>query len=115
MTVKDWGRILLRHATAITWVRTPLRDLAQAGFLAEGIWKRLPVEMIFQIRLSDGRSFSYSAIANDAIGRALFWRGLKSWEAETIQVFYKLAQRSGLVLDVGANTGVYTLLTCVAN
>jgi FkbM family methyltransferase len=32
-----------------------------------------------------------------------------------MQIFYKLAQRANLVLDIGANTGVFTLLACVAN
>jgi methyltransferase, FkbM family len=45
----------------------------------------------------------------------LYWRGLKEWESETIPVFYKLAQSVQIVLDIGANTGFYTLLACTAN
>jgi FkbM family methyltransferase len=79
------------------------------------VWKRLPVNGVFQVLLPDGRAFLYSAVPNDAIARALFWRGLPAWESETTHIFYKLAARSELVLDIGANTGVYTLLACAAN
>jgi FkbM family methyltransferase len=73
------------------------------------------VEVVFPVKLPDGRSFFYSATPNDVIARALYWRGLKDWESETIPVFYKMAQSAQIVLDIGANTGFYTLLACTAN
>lgn len=115
MAIKNNVRILLRRIIANSFVRTLLRQLSHWGLLPAVIWQRLPVETIFRVTLPDGCSFAYSAIANDVIGRALFWRGYKSWETETIQIFYKVAQRANLVLDIGANTGVFTLLACVAN
>jgi FkbM family methyltransferase len=96
-------------------LKVPFHRLAHSGILPSCIWKRLPVEGTFRVMLPDGHSFMYSAIANDKIARALFWRGLKSWECETISIFTKLARKANLVVDVGANTGVYTMLACVAN
>jgi FkbM family methyltransferase len=92
-----------------------LRALATAGLFPEGIWKKLPVEKTFRVPLPDGAMFTYSPSAHDGIGRSLFWRDLKGYEAETVRVFCKLAKESDLVVDVGANTGLYTLLACAAN
>jgi len=115
MDWKDSGRKILHRMMRVPALRKSARRLAHAGFLPSWVWKRLPVEGVFPVVLPDGRSFLYSATANDVIARALYWRGLEEWESETIPVFYKLAQSASLVLDIGANTGFYTLLACTAN
>ena len=115
MNWKDKGRSFARKLMRLSLLRETLRMLSLAGFLPPAIWKRLPVEVVFPVKLPDGRSFFYSATANDVIARALYWRGLKDWESETIPVFYRLAQSAEIVLDIGANTGFYTLLACTAN
>jgi len=115
MDWKDKGRSIARQLMRISILREVLRMLSLAGFLPPPIWKRLPVEVVFPVKLPDGRSFLYSATPNDVIARALYWRGLEDWESETIPVFYRLAQSAEIVLDIGANTGFYTLLACTAN
>ncbi|MCU1449935.1 MAG: hypothetical protein JWP02_2105, partial [Acidimicrobiales bacterium] len=46
----------------------------------------------------------------------LFWRGWAGfYEPETLQLFYGLACRSRVTLDVGANVGVFTLVAAHAN
>jgi FkbM family methyltransferase len=115
MNWKDKGRLFARKLMHLSLLREVLRRLSMAGFLPPAIWKRLPVEVVFPVKLPDGRSFLYSATPNDVIARALYWRGLKDWESETIPVFYKMAQFAQIVLDIGANTGFYTLLACTAN
>jgi FkbM family methyltransferase len=92
-----------------------LLGFAKLNLLPQLIWKRLPVEKEFHVSLPDGKTFIYSSVANDAIGRALYWGGLQAFEPETTQIFYKLAQNSNLIIDVGANTGVFSLLACAAN
>lgn len=115
MNWRDKGRLVARRLMRISLLRATLRRLSLAGRLPPMVWKRLPVEGIFPVLLPDGRSFLYSATANDGIARALFWRGLADWECETIPVFYKLARSAQVILDIGANTGFYTLLGCTAN
>ena len=73
------------------------------------------MDTAFRVTLAGGAGFRYLASANDVIGRALYWRGLQTWEHETLPVFEALARRARGVLDVGANTGVYALLACAAN
>jgi len=87
MNWKDKGRLFARKLMHLSLLREVLRRLSMAGFLPPAIWKRLPVEVVFPVKLPDGRSFFYSATLNDVIARALYWRGLKDWESETIPVF----------------------------
>ena len=112
---KNLVRALLRFVTSKEWIRSFLLRLSRAGLLPEGLWRRLPVDYIFPVPLPDGVSFVYCSIPSDNIGRALYWKGLTSWEAETIPVFYQLAKNARTVLDIGANTGFYSLLACAAN
>jgi FkbM family methyltransferase len=76
---------------------------------------RLPVDLTFSVNLPDGNNLMYCSTPNDNIGRALYWKELTYWEAETIPVFYLIAKHSKTILDIGANTGFYTLLGCAAN
>ena len=118
MRKKEWRgmvRSVLRQAMRFSILRQSLRRLTSVGLIPSYLWKRLPVEGVFSVSLVDGKSFLYYATPNDGIARSLYWRGIESWESETIPVFYTLAQNASLVLDIGANTGVYTLLACTAN
>lgn len=114
-SIKKSCRRFLRMLVRCRLARAPLRALASAGFLSPQVWKRLPVEGAFCVSLPNGNLIRYSTIASDSIGRALFWRGLNAWHAETLEVFYRLPQGSRIVLDIGANSGVFTLLACAAN
>ena len=46
---------------------------------------------------------------HDGIMTRLYWRGARSLESDTLAIFLKLASRSKSFLDVGANTGMFTL------
>jgi FkbM family methyltransferase len=44
----------------------------------------------------------------------LFWRGLAGWEKVSLEVWKRLCASAHVIMDVGANTGVYALLAhCV--
>lgn len=46
----------------------------------------------------------------------LFWSGFgKGYEATSLQVWRRLAPHARVILDVGANTGIYTLVACCVN
>jgi len=68
----------------------------------------------FSVFMPDGKSFRYCSRADDGLGRWLFWKGL-DYEAETLSIFYQIAARSELVIDVGSHTGIYTLLACCSH
>jgi len=75
----------------------------------------LPVDTTFTLELAEDVCFRYRAVREDAIGRALHWKGGDAFEPETLWVFCQLARRANVVLDVGANTGIYALAACAAN
>lgn len=46
----------------------------------------------------------------DPIASMLYWQGISGWEPETLPVFLRLINAGMTVLDVGANTGLFSLL-----
>lgn len=97
-------------------LRRPLRRLAARGVVPQGLWRRLPVTGEFEIRTPSG-AFRYDAPKGDALARNLFWCGLRQYQKETLEEFDRTV--SGLlhplVVDVGANRGVFTLTALAAS
>lgn len=44
------------------------------------------------------------------IEATVFWNGLDAFEGDSLRWWKKLAKRSQVILDIGANTGIYALL-----
>lgn len=113
--LREMGRsaayLVTRHGVA----RTILRRLSHARLLPSSIWKRLPVEVDFDVSVPSGREFRYVSHTSDIIGRVIFWRGVEYFERDSVRVFCRLAKSARTVIDVGANTGVYSLLACAVN
>lgn len=104
---------LLRAVTSVSLLRNVLLFLTRRGYLPRFIWIRLPVAGTYSVTPIDGCEFKYSFVPGDIVGNNLFWNG--TFETGTATVFFDLAQGARGVLDIGANTGFYTLLTCAAN
>lgn len=49
------------------------------------------------------------------IEHALFWKGIHGWEGFSNQLWVELCRHSAVIFDIGANTGLYTLLAKAAN
>ena len=50
------------------------------------------------------------------IENELFWRGVfGGWEASSLRLWTELAERAQVIVDVGANTGIYALLAKTVN
>jgi FkbM family methyltransferase len=114
MMVKRLGRSIARAAVEHDAVRRAVRSLALRGAVPPAVWCRLPAEGIFRVPTSHG-DFLYDATPGDGLARSLHWRGIRAYEAETLAVFEHIASRGGTVVDVGANTGAYTLVACAAS
>jgi FkbM family methyltransferase len=77
--------------------------------MPRSVWQRLPVGGTFDV---SGR-FRYEAAPADLSARPLYWRGIAGIEPESVAAFERLAPADGgIVVDVGAHTGLYTLLAC---
>ena len=54
--------------------------------------------------------------SNFEIENEIFWNGIYSFdESISIQLWEKLAQSSDFIIDIGANTGIYSLLAQATN
>jgi len=96
-------------------IHWPLWVLSRLHLLPVHIWSRLPVTFEFEVVLAEAESFRYRGEIEDGIARALYWNPGGSWEWQTLRVFRSLAKTSRVVLDIGAHTGVYSLLACAVN
>jgi len=96
-------------------LRSVVKRAVDGGYVSRDIWGKLPVEVDFPVHFPGQIRFRYQSSAYDGIGRQLFWAGEEHWEYETIEIFCRLALRARRVLDIGANTGIYTLISCAAH
>lgn len=86
-----------------------------AAHLPDRLLWRLPPVGSHDLTAPDGTHFRYVADLDDQLARSLVWRGFGTWEATTVPLFYQLAAQARGLLDIGAYTGIYTLLACTAN
>ena len=94
-----------------------LRPLVLHFNTPRSIWARLPPpKRDFTVPVPgsiDG--FKYRYIESDPRQRGIYWRGLNGHEGETFTVLLQVLKDASVFLDVGANSGVYTLTACATN
>ncbi len=82
---------------------------------SESVFKHLHFKGVISVPLSKTKSFKMNhygfQLEND-----IFWTGLtEGWEKESIQSWMKLCESAETVFDIGANTGIYSLITKTVN
>jgi FkbM family methyltransferase len=77
--------------------------------------RHLPKVGRVQRRLPNGRRLQLWSAGDDQIATRVFWKGWAGHEPETAAVFFRLATKARVVIDVGAYNGIYTLLAALAN
>ena len=81
----------------------------------ESVYKHLPFKGVFRVDVGGGKSFLLNHYGY-MIENEIFWRGLKDgWEKESIGLWLKLCVRSEYIMDLGANTGVYSVIAKAVN
>ena len=91
---------------------TFLKKLWQPG---ENIFRHLSFKGVFTVQLKNNRSFKINHFGF-IIENEIFWKGLDGgWEKESIGLWQKLCETSHVILDIGANTGVYSLIAKAVN
>lgn len=113
--LKAHVRHLRDHTPVGTMVRLPFARLRDVGVvLPRSIYQHLPHHGDFEARCRGGSSFRMTAYG-DVIENSVYWAGLEGFEPETIAPWLDLARSARVVLDIGANTGLYSLVAaCVA-
>lgn len=82
--------------------------------LPETVFKHLFFEDVFKVKFEtyafNIRHYGFQ------IENEIFWKGLtNSWEKISMQLWIELSKNSAVILDVGANTGVYSLVSKAVN
>ncbi|WP_327354647.1 FkbM family methyltransferase [Streptomyces sp. NBC_01304] len=101
-------------------LRTPgaqraVRAAADRDWLPPSVWARLQPSGVWPVRAPDGSTFRYACGEDDALARSVVWTHMRHWEETTCPVFFELARKARRFVDIGAYSGIYTLLACRAN
>ena len=89
--------------------------LSLAGVRSEFVVRHLHRVGSVASRLPNGRLLRLWSRADDWVSNQVYWRGWTGYEPETAPLFYLLASRARVTLDVGAYVGFFSLLAAHAN
>ncbi len=78
------------------------------------IREAIPVVGLVTTSLPDGQKILLESEAGDLIAADIWRGGLFGFEGPTFRVFLKLLSSARMVLDIGANTGIYSLVAAKA-
>ena len=114
--------LALKNAVQRAFVKGISRPRARRGArscvwrlpLPDAVLERLPIAGRF-VFAAYGSRFTYSAGLTDPVGRALFWRRTEEYEPETLPVLVEYLRSARTFVDVGANTGVFSLVAVAVN
>lgn len=92
--------------TCMVWL---LRSARRFGlFVSERYYRHVPYRGLVKIEVTPGHSFRIVARGGH-IENSLFWEGTYGHEAVTMRRWTEQARDSKVVLDIGANSGVFAL------
>jgi FkbM family methyltransferase len=80
----------------------PVKNLA--------FFHRLPVYKNVKVSEEGFNSFYMISNGSDSIAKELYWTGLHSYETRTLSIITSLMKQSSVFFDIGANTGLFSLL-----
>lgn len=81
----------------------------------QNVYKHLHFHDDFSVRVDKNHSFQMRHYGFE-LENEIFWRGLENgWEHVSISLWAKLVKDANVILDVGANTGIYSLIAKSVN
>lgn len=89
--------------------------LGIVGWTPELVIKHLHRVGIARAKLPNGEWLQLSSFGDDWVSNQVYWRGWDGYDPETVPLFFHLAERAQVVLDIGAYVGFYALLAGHAN
>ena len=72
------------------------------------IYQHLVFKGIFKAKVGGSEFNIYHT--GTLIENQLFWRGIEGFEPNSLKIWLELCKISNVILDIGANTGVYSLI-----
>jgi FkbM family methyltransferase len=81
----------------------------------ENILKHLHFKGEIKINITEGKSFKMKHYGY-MIENELFWKGIHhGWEKISLSLWMELCKTSAIIFDIGANTGIYSLVAKAVN
>ncbi|MEV0231185.1 FkbM family methyltransferase [Nonomuraea sp. NPDC050786] len=111
-------RLLLgmRHLVLRAPVQRLVRKAALRGHIPSTVWRRLHPSGIWKMHAPDGTPFLYHSVSTtDLLARSIVWTDMRDWERSTQRLLFDLARGVDVFVDVGAYSGIYSILACIAN
>ena len=106
--VKSFYHFIPFKKEIFTWIKKFYQPSAK-------VYKHLTFKGIFKVDVEVGNSFLLHHYGY-MIENEIFWCGLKDgWEKQSIGLWSQLCLRSEYILDLGANTGIFSLIAKATN
>ncbi|HUR06411.1 MAG TPA: FkbM family methyltransferase [Nonomuraea sp.] len=114
------ARAALRRLRSATWVnRAVVPGLRATSTTLAELSAYLELHGIHQghveVSLPSGELLRLWADKEDVLANMLWWRGWDGYETASTRTWVSLAMNARLVIDVGANAGVFALLAAASN
>ncbi len=75
----------------------------------KSIYRYLTFQGILKFKTTAGTSFKIRSYG-DSIENEIFWSSMKNWENISINIWSELCKNAEVIFDLGANTGIYSLI-----
>jgi FkbM family methyltransferase len=76
--------------------------------------KHWPITGTIKVKLSNEKSFKWYSKGDDYISGKMFWTSILDYE-KSAKVWIELAKEASVIVDAGANTGVYSVMASTMN
>lgn len=100
--------ILKRLYEAVPFKQPVFQLVRRVVSLPEPVYRHLHFKGIIEVPISPTASFRILH-HNHMIENELFWNGFDGWEKVSMELWTRLSRNARVVVDIGANTGVYAL------
>lgn len=109
MQLRETARWLRDQTIVGDAFRTPWRALRGLGVrLPRRLYQHLGSRGVFEVQVPGGGHFRWKSDGH-VIENCVYWDGIYAYEGESIGPWLALAKDAKVVLDIGANTGLFAL------
>jgi len=109
----------IRNIARLKIINFLLRRILKLNYIAAVIPQKyleiIPVSGVVSFSLPNSKKVRLKSDGNDLVLRELYWTGIDKFEGGTIPLFIKLLKFTRTFLDIGANTGLFSLIAAIDN